>query len=142
MYGTNRKATQPCQVTLTGVAPVMASAVRRLSGFDTWLAMKTESRCYTEVFKRGEHGNLTPYETLSGDGPRAHQIQCLSANNHASTEAIPRHTLRRSQWCVELLCYRSRSDKKISSERLLAVQPFSSESPLSKGKFPRHLNVQ
>lgn len=53
LYGANKRAKQPCLVTLTGMGPIVTNAVKRLSGFDTWLALSTESRCYTEVFNKG-----------------------------------------------------------------------------------------
>ncbi|CAM9754255.1 unnamed protein product [Ectocarpus sp. 4 AP-2014] len=53
-YGTNRKAAQPCRVTLSGMGPVMTAKVNKLQGFDTWLGMTTDSRCYTEIFDKEE----------------------------------------------------------------------------------------
>lgn len=53
LYGYNRKTTQPCLVTLSGMGSAMMQAVKRIQGFDTWVGVKTESRCYTELFDKG-----------------------------------------------------------------------------------------
>lgn len=31
----------------------MTAKVNKLQGFDTWLGMTTDSRCYTEIFDKG-----------------------------------------------------------------------------------------
>lgn len=40
-------------MTLSGMGPVMTAKVNKLQGFDTWLGMTTDSRCYTEIFDKG-----------------------------------------------------------------------------------------
>lgn len=52
-YSKNRKATQPCLITLSGLGEVMRAQVGKLTGFDTWLGVTTDSRCYTEIFDKG-----------------------------------------------------------------------------------------
>ncbi|CAM9977439.1 unnamed protein product, partial [Hapterophycus canaliculatus] len=63
-YGSNRKAAQPCRMTLSGMRPVMTKKVNKLQGFDTWLGVTTDSRCYTEIFDKEE------LVYLSADAPR------------------------------------------------------------------------
>ncbi|CAM9217653.1 unnamed protein product [Pylaiella littoralis] len=58
-YGANRKAAQPCRMTLSGMGAVMDTKVRKLQGFDEWLGVTTDSRCYTEIFDKGELVYLT-----------------------------------------------------------------------------------
>ena len=52
-YSANRKAIQPCRITLSGLGEVMRAQVSKLTGFDTWLGVTTDSRCYTEIFDKG-----------------------------------------------------------------------------------------
>lgn len=52
-YGANRKAAQPCRMTLSGMGAGMNTKVRKLQGFDEWLGVTTDSRCYTEIFDKG-----------------------------------------------------------------------------------------
>lgn len=54
-YGANRKAAQPCRMTLSGMGPVMDPQVRKLHGIDEWLGVATDSRCYTELFDKGRN---------------------------------------------------------------------------------------
>lgn len=32
----------------------MGEKISKLTGFDTWLGVATDSRCYTEIFDKGE----------------------------------------------------------------------------------------
>ena len=32
----------------------MDKLIRKLQGFDTWLGLTTDARCYTELFEKGE----------------------------------------------------------------------------------------
>lgn len=52
-YSANRKAIQPCRITLSGLGEVMRAQVGKLTGFETWLGVATDSRCYTEIFDKG-----------------------------------------------------------------------------------------
>ena len=52
-YSKNRKATQPCRITLSGMGTAMSEKISKLTGFDTWLGVATDSRCYTEIFDKG-----------------------------------------------------------------------------------------
>lgn len=52
-YSKNRKATQPCRITLSGMGTAMSENISKLTGFDTWLGVDTDSRCYTEIFDKG-----------------------------------------------------------------------------------------
>eukprot|EP00752_Nemacystus_decipiens_P017701 g15870.t1 len=58
-YSANRKATQPCRITLSGLGEVMRAQISKLTGFDTWLGVETDSRCYTEIFNKEELVYLT-----------------------------------------------------------------------------------
>lgn len=40
-------------MTLSGMGTVMDAKVRKLQGFDEWLGVATDSRCYTEIFDKG-----------------------------------------------------------------------------------------
>lgn len=53
LYGTNKKAEVPCLVTLSGMGPLISTAIKRLSGFDAWVGVTKETRCYTELFEKG-----------------------------------------------------------------------------------------
>lgn len=52
-YSANRKAVQPCRITLSGLGKVMRAQISKLTGFETWLGVTPEPRCFTEIFDKG-----------------------------------------------------------------------------------------